>query len=355
MLTEGIRLLGVCAGPDDVYLALRGVRTLSVRLAQHYKSGLEIARWLAGRPGVEMRRIDVQQDGKSAPLVIVRVDPATVHLRVAYAPDAPRSLSAFVRAVLPMYVRVPTGDEQKKAEFKLQEHLDWYKENEASVTKPVLGAWDVLSERIDARVNSRDGLIAYRLRMAGKAKEADELLVVLDPDTTLHLGQQIPVWRMSAVNYPERVKEMHVTPLELHDFMCDTCQFTPVSSFRYRVTVLDSNGCKATDDRLVVVDKTREVFVPNVFEPDHTSDSGNDFFTVFGGEDVQVVKSLRIFNRWGKEVFERLDFAPNDPLQGWDGRIKGDQAAPAVFLYIAEVLFKDGETVQYKGDVTLIR
>ncbi len=185
--------------------------------------------------------------------------------------------------------------------------------------------------------------------------EPAELLVVLDPDTTLHLGQQIPVWRMSAVNYPERVKEMHVTPLELHDFMCDTCQFTPVSSFRYRVTVLDSNGCKATDDRLVVVDKTREVFVPNVFEPDHTSDSGNDFFTVFGGEDVQVVKSLRIFNRWGKEVFERFDFAPNDPLQGWDGRIKGDQAAPAVFLYIAEVVFKDGETVQYKGDVTLIR
>ncbi len=50
---------------------------------------------------------------------------------------------AFVRAVLPMYLRVPTADEQFKSEFKLQEHLDWYKENEASVTKPVLGAWDV--------------------------------------------------------------------------------------------------------------------------------------------------------------------------------------------------------------------
>ncbi len=46
---ESIRLLGVCAGPDDVYLALRGVRTLSVRLAQHYRSGLEMAQWLATR------------------------------------------------------------------------------------------------------------------------------------------------------------------------------------------------------------------------------------------------------------------------------------------------------------------
>ncbi|MGY3490243.1 cystathionine beta-lyase [Bradyrhizobium sp. USDA 4011] len=52
LVQEAIRLLGVCAGPDDVYLALRGVRTLSVRLAQHHRSGLEIARWLAARPEV---------------------------------------------------------------------------------------------------------------------------------------------------------------------------------------------------------------------------------------------------------------------------------------------------------------
>src|SRR6201989_2438064 len=52
ILTENIRLLGVCAGPDDVFLALRGMRTLSVRLNQHYRSGLEMARWLAARPEV---------------------------------------------------------------------------------------------------------------------------------------------------------------------------------------------------------------------------------------------------------------------------------------------------------------
>jgi cysteine-S-conjugate beta-lyase len=52
LVAETIRLLGVCAGPDDVFLALRGMRTLSVRLAQHYRSGLEMARWLATRPEV---------------------------------------------------------------------------------------------------------------------------------------------------------------------------------------------------------------------------------------------------------------------------------------------------------------
>ena len=52
MISEAIRLLGVCAGPDDVFLALRGLRTLAVRLAQHQRSALEIARWLKIRPEV---------------------------------------------------------------------------------------------------------------------------------------------------------------------------------------------------------------------------------------------------------------------------------------------------------------
>ncbi len=51
-IAETIRLLGVCAGPDDVFLALRGLRTLAVRLAQHHRSALEMARWLATRPEV---------------------------------------------------------------------------------------------------------------------------------------------------------------------------------------------------------------------------------------------------------------------------------------------------------------
>jgi len=52
LISEAIQLLGVCAGPDDVFLAIRGLRTLAVRLAQHHKSGLEMARWLARRPEV---------------------------------------------------------------------------------------------------------------------------------------------------------------------------------------------------------------------------------------------------------------------------------------------------------------
>ena len=51
-LKETFNSLGLCAGPDDIYLALRGLRTMAVRLARHHDSGLKIARWLAARPEV---------------------------------------------------------------------------------------------------------------------------------------------------------------------------------------------------------------------------------------------------------------------------------------------------------------
>jgi cysteine-S-conjugate beta-lyase len=44
--------LGMVVGPDDVYLALRGLRTLSVRLERHQRSALTIAAWLQTHPAV---------------------------------------------------------------------------------------------------------------------------------------------------------------------------------------------------------------------------------------------------------------------------------------------------------------
>ena len=43
---------GDCAAPDVCYLALRGLRTLSVRLRHHQQSALRVAQWLQGRPEI---------------------------------------------------------------------------------------------------------------------------------------------------------------------------------------------------------------------------------------------------------------------------------------------------------------
>ena len=52
MLRQTFDAMAICAGPEDVFLALRGLRTLSVRLAHHQKSALRMARWFAERPEV---------------------------------------------------------------------------------------------------------------------------------------------------------------------------------------------------------------------------------------------------------------------------------------------------------------
>jgi cysteine-S-conjugate beta-lyase len=49
---QTVHAMGLCVGPDDMYLALRGLRTMGVRLARHYQAGLHIARWLGKRPEV---------------------------------------------------------------------------------------------------------------------------------------------------------------------------------------------------------------------------------------------------------------------------------------------------------------
>jgi cystathionine beta-lyase len=48
----GVRVLGQFASPDDCWLALRGLRTLGVRLQAQMEAGIEVAHWLRHRPEV---------------------------------------------------------------------------------------------------------------------------------------------------------------------------------------------------------------------------------------------------------------------------------------------------------------
>ncbi len=178
--------------------------------------------------------------------------------------------------------------------------------------------------------------------------EPEELVVNLGPDTTIHLGQSIVLTLDNITNDPDRVVEKLVTPATL--LLPDT--LTPTYSFRYQVEVLDSNGCKARDDRNILVDRDRWVYIPNIIKP---NSSENGLIMVFGGIDVARVKSFLIFDRWGNAIHEYRDFLPNDPASGWNGTYKGEALNPGVFVYFAEILFKDGELEVFKGDVTLIR
>lgn len=106
------------------------------------------------------------------------------------------------------------------------------------------------------------------------------------------------------------------------------------------------------DERLILVDRSRRVYVPNVFSP---GTAENSMLTVYGGPDVARIQSFQIFDRWGEVVHEVLDFEKNDLRKGWDGSFRGQEVLPGVYVYVARVRFKDGKTELFRGDVTVIR
>ena len=44
--------MGTCAGPQDCFLVLRGIKTLAIRMEEHNRNSLAIARWLEKHPKV---------------------------------------------------------------------------------------------------------------------------------------------------------------------------------------------------------------------------------------------------------------------------------------------------------------
>ncbi|MEM8528468.1 MAG: gliding motility-associated C-terminal domain-containing protein [Bacteroidota bacterium] len=135
---------------------------------------------------------------------------------------------------------------------------------------------------------------------------------------------------------------------------CPELEVRPFFKTEYLVQVTDSiTQCTASDRISVAVDRTRRVYIPNAFSPN--GDDSNSRFTVYGGNMIQNVKSLRIFNRKGQLVFERFDLSPNDETNGWNGLYQGQRLSPDIFVYYAEVEFIDEEMQVYTGDVLLVR
>ena len=128
--------------------------------------------------------------------------------------------------------------------------------------------------------------------------------------------------------------------------------FRPIQTTTVDFFVRDTNGCTATDQVLIFVDTRRHVYVPNIFDP---TGSGINVLTVYGGRDVEQIKDFKIYDRWGDLMYSTKDFYPNDESKGWDGQWRGKSAQPGVYVWTAVILFRDGETELYSGDVTILK
>ncbi len=143
----------------------------------------------------------------------------------------------------------------------------------------------------------------------------------------------------------------HAETLDCPD--CEDPTAQPYQTTTYVVTIEDETNCRSQDSVTVFVIKNYPVYVPNAFSPNN--DGVNDGFTIYGGPAVRTIRSLKIFNRWGGMVFEGYNLELGRESMGWDGIFKGKPMNPAVFAYVAELEFIDGEVFLFEGDVTLIR
>jgi gliding motility-associated-like protein len=126
----------------------------------------------------------------------------------------------------------------------------------------------------------------------------------------------------------------------------------PFRSTNYTLIVRDVNGCDAEAQVPVRVDRKRNLYAPNVFSPN--GDGENDFFTLFA-RGVKEIQALRVYDRWGSELFLGEHLQQGDEPSGWDGTFRGSPLTPAVFVWWAKVEFADGEVEIYYGDITLVR
>ncbi|HMQ61944.1 MAG TPA: gliding motility-associated C-terminal domain-containing protein [Flavilitoribacter sp.] len=120
------------------------------------------------------------------------------------------------------------------------------------------------------------------------------------------------------------------------------------------VTLAMTNYCgTATDQVYISYEDCRDIFLPNAFSPN--DDGINDRFYPQDGGDVTDIYLLRIFDRWGNQVFENSDFLPNDPNSGWNGQFRGKPAAQGMYVYFLEVRFRDRTRQRISGEVYLLR
>ncbi|WP_158638420.1 Ig-like domain-containing protein [Panacibacter ginsenosidivorans] len=141
--------------------------------------------------------------------------------------------------------------------------------------------------------------------------------------------------------------------INCNDAICSAPVAAVKNAGCYYLNATNVYGCVGRDTICVkVFCQSSQVFMPNAFTPN--GNASNAVFMV-RASGIASVKSFRIFNRWGRLVFERTNFSPNSAAYGWNGLINGRPADVGVYIYTVDVICENGVPYTYKGNVTLLR
>lgn len=169
------------------------------------------------------------------------------------------------------------------------------------------------------------------------------------PDQQLQGGNEVRLETRSS-----NVTTYEWTPAD--GLSCTGCA-NPVASPRrtttYLVRVASAQGCTAEDDVTVYITCSGDqLFIANTFTPNN--DGVNDLFFP-QGKGLTTVQRFSVYSRWGELLFDRQNIPLNDATYGWDGTYKSEPLKPDVFVYVVRAVCEDGQPIEIKGDISLIR
>jgi len=142
-------------------------------------------------------------------------------------------------------------------------------------------------------------------------------------------------------------------PYVLGNYSClqnPSHSYSDTGNYVVMLIITSPDGCYDTATENINIAPLICFYIPNAFTPN--KDGKNDMFLGKGEGVASETFIMRIFNRWGQEVF----FTP-DINQGWDGRLSGSDDICPEGVYTYMITFTDirGVYHKYAGTINMYR
>ncbi|MGF2412125.1 PKD domain-containing protein [Ferruginibacter sp.] len=115
----------------------------------------------------------------------------------------------------------------------------------------------------------------------------------------------------------------------------------------YYLKGVTTEGCQGFDTINIKVFTRADIYVPNAFTPN--ADGVNDYLQPIC-IGIKQLNYFTLFDRWGNIVFTTKNF-----FDKWDATLGGKKVPNGNFVWIAEAVTYDGQLIQRKGSVMVIR
>jgi gliding motility-associated-like protein len=125
--------------------------------------------------------------------------------------------------------------------------------------------------------------------------------------------------------------------------------FNANRSMDYILTRTDTvSYCQIADQYHIIVSDEVVVAIPKAFTPNN--DGLNDLLKVEYGAGLRQFNFIKIFNRWGKLVYES-----NNIYNGWDGKFNGIDQEMDSYTYLIDYITYKNERISKTGSLILLR